>query len=361
MIVIVGAGIAGLSLGRQLIKHGVATTIIDSNGIGSGASGVASSYLEPRLGSGHLRALEWAAIREWPDFATDLQAASGIAFDYRCGGQIRIAYADTADKARTDARQRLDEGWNVEWLQHHELLTLEPHLSTDVVAGAYLPDICWLDGKLLCEALAADIVRLGGTILVNTSALDIVTTSSGVQGLTTRDGVIPCNKVVLCAGTGTNQIDGLPNDVPVCRSVRGVVLTMGMDPDAPVVRHLIHRPDGFLCPRSNGHLLVGSTHEDGETCLTPSADIIDDLRSRAVRAFPVIADLPLVHARAGLRTFVGDGLLRLGRSRDCAGLYYSLSHAGAGFLRAPVISRELADFIVSDKATCPFIEPFLKR
>ncbi len=361
MIVIVGAGVAGLSLGWRLALRGASVTILESGEIGSGASGVASAYLEPRLGSGYLRKLEWAAFREWPDFADTVEAESDVTIDYRRDGQIRTAYSDTLSKVKADAQQRQDEGWTVDWLERRELVSREPFLSEDVVAGAYLPDVCWLDGKLLCDALASAITRRGSTVIEHTRAQSIAVTGGRVRGVMTPDGVVPGEKIVLCAGTGTNLIDGMPGDIPVCRPVRGVVLTMGMDPEAPILRHLIRRPDGFLCPRSNGNLLVGSTHDDGETCLTPDADVIEDLKARAARTLPAIAELPLLNARAGLRTFVGDGLLRLGRSQQCRGLYYSLSHAGAGFLRAPVISRELADFVLSDEAACPHIGPFLKR
>ena len=50
MIVIVGAGIAGLSLAYELTRRGNEVTVLEADTIASGASGVATSYLEPRLG-----------------------------------------------------------------------------------------------------------------------------------------------------------------------------------------------------------------------------------------------------------------------------------------------------------------------
>jgi len=69
LIIIVGGGIAGLSLGWCLSQKGQKVTVIEQHHVGSGASGVASAYLEPRLGSGPTRNLEWAAIKLWPEFA----------------------------------------------------------------------------------------------------------------------------------------------------------------------------------------------------------------------------------------------------------------------------------------------------
>jgi len=50
MILIIGAGIAGLSLGYELARRGAKVTVLEAGKIASGASGVATSYLEPRWG-----------------------------------------------------------------------------------------------------------------------------------------------------------------------------------------------------------------------------------------------------------------------------------------------------------------------
>ncbi|MBZ0217077.1 MAG: FAD-binding oxidoreductase, partial [Fimbriimonadaceae bacterium] len=163
------------------------------------------------------------------------------------------------------------------------------------------------------------------------------------------------------AGLGGTDIAQLPADIPTPRPVKGVMLALDMDPDAPLINRLIKRPDGILCPRSDGRLLVGVTHEDGATGLTASKKDVAKLLDSAIRAVPAIKQLPLREAAVGIRSLVGDGTLRLGRSHRLQGLYYSLSHAGAGFLRAPAISQELAEFVLSDQAECPCIETFLRR
>ena len=341
MIIIVGGGIAGLSLGWQLAKRGAQVTLIEQNKLASGASHAAGSYLEARLGTGAMRELEWSAVKIWPRFAADVEEISGKSIDYHRDGQIRIAYEDTIDKVRADHDRRLDEGWNSQWLSGDDLRALEPHLSAQIVAGAYLPDINWCDGRKLCVALGKGIRVLGGRVQEDARISTLLNQNGRVSGVAMENGEeIFAEKVILCSGMGTENIERLPTDVPKPRPVKGVMLSLQMDPKAPLIKRLIKHPSGILCPRSDGRLLVGVTHSDGETSPDASKEDVSYLMDSAARAVPAVRKLPLTEAAVGIRSLVGDGTLRLGRSREVDGLYYSLSHAGAGFLRAPAISDE---------------------
>lgn len=362
MIIIVGGGIAGLSLGWQLAKRDIPVTVLESEVAGSGASQAAGSYLEPRVGSGAMRRLEWAAIHRWRAFAGEIEQASGQSIDYRRDGMIRIAYTDNLEKIRADFEERQIEGWAAQWLERADLAALEPNLSARVVAGTFLPDIDSCDARLLCTALAEAIRNNGGTVHERAKVTALVQENGRVTGARLESGAtVSGDKTVLCAGLDTNGIGGLPSDVPKSRPVKGVMLALRMDPDNPAVTRLIKRPDGILCPRSDGRLLIGVTYGDGEAGLTATRDEIEGLMTGAARALPLVRNLSLIDAIVGVRSLVGDGTLRLGRSNAAENLYYSLSHAGTGFMRAPAISEELADYLISPDAECPHIAPFLQR
>ena len=77
--------------------------------------------------------------------------------------------------------------------------------------------------------------------------------------------------------------------------------------------------------------------------------MIEQLYLNAEPILPGLRDLPLIGVTAGLRTKIGDGVVRLGRSSQKPNLYYSLGHVGAGFLRAPTIAHEFAAYILDGK------------
>jgi glycine oxidase len=362
LIIITGGGIAGLSLGWQLIKLGERITVIEQHEVGSGASWAASAYLEPRLGTGAMRALEWAAIKAWPGFVRDIEQFSGMVVNYRCNGQLRLAFGDCIDTIKQDAEARQTQGWKVQWLEGDQLRDHEPHLSGDVVGAAFLPDIHWVDGRLLCKALATAITNAGGEVVENQKITRVLHHEGKITGVASQRAQFEATRVVLATAMGTNDIEGLSRELPKCRPVKGAIISLGMDPHSPLTSHLLRHPNGHvLTPRNDGRLLVGSTHEDDETSLTVAPETQQRLKQSAIDLLHGAADLPIVEATVGIRALIGDGALRLGAAPSCKGLFYSLSHAGAGYLRAPAIAEQFADFIIDAASPCPLIDRFLHR
>ncbi|MEE9376114.1 MAG: FAD-dependent oxidoreductase [Rhizobiaceae bacterium] len=349
MIVIVGAGIAGLSLAYALIQRGVNITVLDANTVASGASGVATSYLEPRLGETPMRKIERGSLELWPHFAAQLQEKSGLDVGYNTTGQLRVTTEEYLPQFIRESKARRKQGVEFQSLTLEEIQNREPALSTELVAGAFLPNVSWVNGGSICQALAVCIRNSGGEIMEGNAV-----TALKNRTLLMKDGhKIRAEKIIFCTGVGANSINGLPSDIPKSSPVRGVNLLLDMGVLKQPIRHLIKHHRGNLCPRNDGqfgqHLIVGTTYEADEASLHVADEVIEMLFQNAELIFPGVRELPLLGVKAGLRSKVGDGLLRLGRSRSEPNIYYSLSHAGAGFLRAPLIAEEFSSYILEGK------------
>ena len=360
MIVVIGAGIAGLSLGWELVSAGADVTILEKNTAASGASSAAGAYLEPRPGKGKLRALEWASLHLWPKFAERLEQQSGIDIGFCQQGVTHIGYLDGLEKLKRAVEFHRTSGWDVDWLEGDGLRDFEPAFSSEVVAGFHLPQVHHVDARKTCLALANAFQRLGGALIENVEISRLIENGSGVEVFTATGKNYWADNLVISAGFGANAIPDLPNDIPLSRPVRGIMVEVAQPDRKQLLCHPVKRPDGVLLPMSNGNLLVGSSHEEGEFALKAPKSIVAHMIESAARAVPAIAELPIVENRVGIRALVGDGLLRLGRSSENQNIYYSLSHAGAGFLRAPLIASELAKIIIKSDEKPEYIAPFLK-
>lgn len=347
MIVVVGAGIAGLSLAYELCQRGAKVVILEADRIAAGASGVATSYLEPRLGNTAMRSIERESMQRWSDYAGHLEKLSGIAVGFRREGQLKIALQDDLKKFEKDLTNRTAQNQPFSRLNAEDLQLLEPEISPQIAAAAYLPDVRWVTGKRVCQALASAIGEVGGEIREGVRVTAIERQHHQLRIVTDDAVSLIADKIVLCTGMGAADISGLPEDIPNSRAVRGVNLIVDQSHLASPLTHLIKHHRGNMCPRESNQLIVGTTYEAGETSLEPSADIVEFLYQNAEPILPRVRDLPLVKVTAGLRSKVGDGNLRLGRSVHEPQVYYSLSHGGAGYLRAPVISDELAEFVLN--------------
>ncbi len=348
MIVVVGAGIAGLSVAYELSKAGADVTVLEANTIASGASGVATSYLEPRLGGTSIRAVEWEGLKRWPELADELLHETGKDIGLKCDGQLRVSLPENEDKFLKDIETRDEQGWTVERLTPQEAHEIEPSISNEISTAAFLPNVAWVNSAAVCAALADALQKRGMEVHEN-CAVEKIETSHLITSLGDK---VHFDKLIICNGMGANAfVDFIP-DMPVSRPVRGVNLIFDNSKLSMPVRHLIKHHRGNMCPRSLvncDHLIVGTTYEPDEMSLEPDEDVIAKLLDNAIPVLPELQDMPLVKITVGLRTKVGDGNLRLGRSQKKPNVYFSLSHAGAGFLRAPVVAPEFAKFILEDE------------
>jgi len=351
MIVVVGGGIAGLSVAAALADAGAKVTLLEAGKIAGGASGVATSYLEPRLGQTHMRRLEWEALARWENYATALEERTGVDVGFRNEGELKVTTAANHAAFEKDMEKRAAQDWPLERLDAAQALALEPALSPDIVDAAFLPQVRWVTGVDVCHALAAQLRNGGNEVRENCAVTALSEDGDGITLTTATGEKLSAERVILANGMGTTSIEGMPDDVPESRPVRGVNLIVGMDGLAQPVRHLVKHHRGNICPRKDtdgqSDLIVGTTYEPGEASLQPDEEVIEKLYANAEPILPQIRDLPLLAVRAGLRTKVGDGNLNLGRSQHMRGLFWSLSHAGAGYLRAPVVAPELAQFVLS--------------
>ena len=156
-LLVLGAGVIGLSCAWRAAQQGRRVTVLDP-APASGASWVAGGMLAPVTeawpGEEELLALGVEAVARWPAFAAELTEAAGRPAGLRTDGTIVVA-TGSGDRAELDALAahlaRL--GRPVERLSGRELRRLEPGLGPDVRGGLSVPDDLAVDNRALLAAL----------------------------------------------------------------------------------------------------------------------------------------------------------------------------------------------------------------
>ena len=388
-VTVVGGGIAGLSLAWELVKRGRQVTVVEAERIGGAASAAATGYMEPRLGRGAARALEWEGLRRWPGFAGEVEAAAGAALGLR-RGQLRYAFADTRDAVRADYERRREAGWGADWLEGASLReayrdgTVPPGaiLSKQIVAATLVREVAFVDGPAACGGLVRAIRHFGGTVREGETAF------AGHLHSPVGGGTI-----VLANGIGAAAFRGLVPDLPDLEALKGTSLHYRLDDRPPLPAglgegHLVRgtMPDGrsatmaalfelmfdlpmmlkgrdlSVVPRP-GALAIGASREPQAVSLEPDARIARMLHDRAVRVLPLLGiDFAGLDGepRTGHRVFAKNTALALGRSQVLPHVWWSLGHGSLGYLRAPAIAAELAGAICGEPGALNFCKPFFR-
>lgn len=355
-VAIIGGGVIGLAIGWRLAARGAAVTVLERGKAGRGASWAAAGMLaagcETEPGEAALSRLNAQSLDLWPDFAAELEAASGIEVGLRREGTLLIALnRDDAEKLRHDMAFQQRQGIALEWLTPAAAREREPYLSPDLAGAVHSPRDIQVDNRKLSEALAEALRRAGGTLRENTPVEEIIVDSGEARGVIAGGERIEADVVVLAAGPwsgGTASGIDLPVAPPPVRPIKGQLLAIQMDPDDPLLRHVVWAPRAYLVPRLDGRLIVGATVEERGFDDKITAGGLYALLDGVWRALPGVEELPVIETWTGFRPGSRDDAPMLGPTA-LPGLHFATGHHRNGILLTPITGEAMAASLLDGK------------
>jgi glycine oxidase len=361
-VVVIGAGICGLGIGWRLAEAGCRVDVFERDTAGRAASWAAAGMLAARVeaepGEEALLALNLASQRAWPDFATTLQAASDIDLGYRNEGTLVVAARrDDVAELRHNFEFQRGLGLEIDWLSGGQARRLEPHLAPAVSAGVLSEQDHQVDNRQLTRALQIAFLRAGGRLHENAPVESVDVAAGRVRGVRVDGRLISADVVLLAAGAWSYDIDGLPPSArPPVRPLKGQVISLRMDPRAPIVARVLWGPGIYIVPRRDGTLILGATVEDKGFDSNLTAGGIHRLLEAAWEILPQIEELPIGEMWVGFRPTSRDDAPILGPT-PVAGLVVATGHHRNGVLLAPLTIDAVSGFVL-DGTLDPAIEPF---
>jgi glycine oxidase len=341
--VIIGAGVAGLSIGWRLLQAGWEVTILDRGQPGFGASWAAAGMLAvtAELEDAAAPELDFALFSNelWPDFDTELEQVSGRDIGFTRSGTLLLA-ADAAELEVMRPRGTLVDGPGAR--------ALAPLLG-DVPGGLWVPDEAHVDPRLLAEALAVAFLKAGGTLTPNEAVVSIERHGGRAVSVLTPYGRHGADAFVIAAGAWSGLLD-----IPVT-PVKGEMIVLS-PPEGAALPGPVIWGNGVYCVPRRDRLLVGATVQQAgfDTALTREAR--DHLRGRAEALMPSLKDWALADHWAGLRPGSPDGLPLLGPTAT-ENLFVASGQYRNGILFAPAIAQMMADLVRGQGHIIPEFDP----
>lgn len=346
-VLIIGGGVIGMSLARELKKKGAGkVTLLERGKLGQEASFAAAGMLSPQSGAEKRTPFfdfccESRALYE--DFAAELREETGTCVNLETSGALCISFNDEESK-------RLDRiygwqkaaGFEAEKLSREEILALEPGLDPGLRGGSFFPCDAQVDNRLLVSALAGCIETYGVTVYENTAVVKVLTENGGVTGVETSSGIFRAPVVILATGAWSSFIkygENIASLVEVA-PVRGQMLSF-LSPDKLFTR-VIHSGGGYLVPRIDNRILIGATVENAGFAREVTEEGVEYLLNFAYAISPRLKGLEISEKWAGLRPRAADDLPIFGKYRDINGLYIATAHFRNGILLAPLTANILA-------------------
>jgi glycine oxidase len=362
-VAIIGAGVMGLGIAWRLAAQGAAVTVFERGTAGSGASHAAAGMLaaccEAEPGEDALVALGRESQARWPAFAAELLAASGIDVELRTEGTLVVALtADDQARAQHHLSHQKKLGLPIEWISAAEARRREPHLAGKLAGAVWSPQDHQVDNRKLAAGLRVAAEKAGAVIREHTPVKEISIANGRADGLVLEDGFrVHADVVVLAAGAWSRGIAGLPPEQrPPVRPIKGQLLSLQMDPAAPLITHVVWAPGIYMVPRRDGRLILGATVEEKAFDTSLTAGGLMTLLEAAWRAVPAIEELPIDDMWVGHRPGSRDDAPILGPG-PVHGLVYATGHHRNGILLTPITADTIAKLVL-DGAVDPAIRPF---
>jgi glycine oxidase len=359
-VVIVGGGIIGLTIARELALHEVREVIVvERSRPGAEASWAAAGILAPQVEADQMDEffrLACASRDMYREFAAALREETGVDVELDTSGTVYVGLTEEDEKNLRDRwHWQTQAGLIVEWLSGDEARKLEPQISNRVSGALRFPNDIQVENRKLVEALTRANEKFGVRLLSNCEVSSVIIERETIRGVETSRGPIESSVVVIAAGAWSSSISCVSPSINI-EPVRGQMLCF--NPPSRLARHVIYSSRGYLVPRQDGRLLAGSTSEHVGFDKQVTEAGVNAIRSCADEITPGLRELPLTDSWAGFRPRSSDGLPVIGPSEDLRGLFFATGHYRNGILLAPITGK-LLSYVIIDRAVPTSLLTFL--
>ncbi len=349
---IIGAGVIGCACAMRLLQAGHHVTLLEKSLPGAESSAAAAGILGAQSevsGRGPFLDLCLASRRRFRDFAAEIESISGISVGYEDSGVLEVALDPGEGRLAVGRAQwMLDQGLRVEILDRDAARTLEPALAPRIVGANYYPDDHQVDPVALSRALAAVVARLGGVFRSGVRVRGLELEYGRVVAIHGDGERIPATQVVVAGGAWSTHLAGVPALRTTVKPMAGQIVQVETRP--PLFRHVVYGYKGYIVPRADGRVLMGSTLEDRGFDKAVTLAGMQRITSMALAMIPGLAEARILDTWSGLRPATADGMPLLG-SAAVQGLYYATGHYRNGILLTPITAEVIATLVDGGQPT----------
>lgn len=356
-VVIVGAGVSGCAMARELAKYKLDIVVVEAGyDVACGASrtnsGIVHGGYDPVPKTLKAR-YNVAGARMFA------QLAKEIGFRYIPCGSMVVAKSEEELSALDElmARAVANGVEGVELIGSERARELEGALASDVQGALLCHDSGICDPFGLVVALAEVAAQNGVRFCFNADVEQVVRNDAlGTWQLGLTDGrTLECRAVVNCAGTGAfalhNQVSAQQLE---SRPRKGeyVLMSRAM---GPTFSHTM-----FRTPTASGKGVLVSPTVEGNLIVGPTAELTEDAKDfattpegigwvfdQATYTWPGFTPREIIARFAGVRPSGADGDFVVGEPEDAPGFYDVCAIDSPGLTSAPAIAADLAPHIAA--------------
>ncbi|GMV41386.1 MAG: glycine oxidase ThiO [Myxococcales bacterium] len=346
-VVIIGGGSVGCAVARALARGGARVEVLERAIPGAEASSAAAGIIGAQGEADSPGPFLDLCLRSrslYADWTAALEDETGVSVGWRRSGLLHLAHDEVEGRLLTRrVEQQAALGLHAEVLDRAQVLALEPAVDPSVLGAVWFPEDGQVDPRRLVKALAIGAERAGAHFRTGAVARRVVHEGGRVLGVDVDGVLLPAGTVVLAAGAWSSLVPGAGLPERVVRPARGQLLKL--ETRSPVLSAVVYSAAGYVVPRADGTVLVGSTLEMVGFHKAVTVSGLAALAAIATGIAPSLGAASVVDSWAGFRPHTGDLLPLLGPT-PLHGLLLATGHYRNGILLTPVTAEIIAALVL---------------
>ena len=353
-LLIIGAGISGVSIAYNLAKKGfTGIHVVDKGYFTNGATGRCGAGVRQQWATEMNCILAKKSI-EFFESAKEVLAYEGD-LEFKQEGYLMLATTEDEHHQFTknvDLQNRL--GIPSKQLTKDEALNIVPHLNPHAFISA---TFCQTDGHLnpfkMTEAYYLAAKRLGVTFSFFEEVKEIIVENGQIEKVVTTKNTYETHLIVNAAGGYSREIGLMAGvDIPVYSENHEILATEPIEKiQGPMVMSFSKNiycqqvPHGaFLMGRSNPHVEQGHNIES-------TWQFLDHMSRTVCDILPLVGNLRVVRQWGGSYNMSPDRQPIISDTDQLKGFYMACGFSGHGFMFAPMTGLLLSELIMNEPTT----------
>ena len=349
-IIVIGAGVVGCSIARELSKYNLDVLVVEKNsdvseGISKGNSGIVHAGYNEKIGT--LKAkLNIEGNKMFDDLSRDLQ------FPFKRNGAFILAFSDE-DMNILESLKENGEKLGVEGLEiltREEALNIEPNLNKEIVGVLNVKTSGIVSPYEMTIALAENAAENGVEFKLNSKVTNIEKISEGYK-VTLNNREVVNGKIIINA----SGLEGafLNNLVSMSKReinpVKGEYCLFDKVAGAMINKTLFQVPNKLskgvlVTPTAEGNLLVGPNAVEGKT-LETSREGIDEILDKSKTSLEELPVARILNTFSGIRPKTKEGDFIIEEVEDAKNFINVIGIDSPGLTAAPAIGVYVVNMI----------------
>lgn len=404
-VLVIGGGIVGTCVARELQARGRKVTLIERGGVASGCSFGNAGWITPCFAMPlpqpgmFFKSIGWLLDPESPlyikpelrlglfrwlmhftlsmtsrkmhrsidvlteisknslKFYAELASRSDVKMDFAKKGLLLVSGTDSGLKHAVQEMELMQtRGIPGRQMGRDELLNFEPSLRPIVKGGVFFPEEAQTEPHLMVEAVYQDFLKLGGVGHLNTEVFDFEVNQGKISRVITTKGNYQADLVVLAAGSWSPPLARkLQIRLPILggKGYSMIVREHEVKPATPI---MIVEKKIAVTPRTDGTRIAGTLElVNQDYGISPNR--VYAIQKGAQEYVKMNTKTGSSEVWRGLRPCTPDGVPVIGFSKRWSNLFYCTGHQMLGLQSAPG-SAQLAAQIIYGEPTYTDAAPF---